>query len=356
MHPPCVPRTDLISAGTLELKSLLAGHVARAAAVFSVDEIVVYDQAPPAWFNRAEPPREEKASGRPKAFTDSSGFLVSLLSYLECPPHLRRRLFPLHPDLRCAGLVPSLDLPHHARQREWCQYREGVSVGPAADAPGGKKQRRTVFDDDAGEEGREAAKAEAPTLVDVGFPVVVPDEIAPNSRVTVKFDGADAPRGFPYIVEGEFEEVTPLAATPVDPAAPREEGGYYWGYSVRRAASLSAVFTECPFESGYDVSVGTSERGDSVWDVLVAKRGSAKGLPETAARVVVVFGGLAGLEAAAHGDPELAERGIGRSNIRDMFDYYVDICPGQGSRTIRTEEAVLITLGQLRGWLMKALE
>ena len=272
---------------------------------------------------------------------------MSVLSYLECPPHLRRRLFPLHPDLRCAGLAPSLDLPHHARQREWCQYREGVSVGPAEQAPA-EKQRRIVFDE-AGVEG-------SATLVDAGFPVVVPDEIPPNSRVTVRFDGEDAPRGFPYTIEGAFDEVTPLAASAVDPAAPREEGGYYWGYGVRRAASLSAVFTECPFEGGYDVSVGTSERGDAVWDVLAAKRGSSRGLPETAGRVVVAFGGLGGLEAAAHGDPELAERGIGRANIRDLFDFYIDICPGQGSRTIRTEEAVMIALGQLRGWLTKALE
>ena len=31
-----------------------------------------------------------------------------------------------------------------------------------------------------------------------------------------------------------------------------------------------------------------------------------------------------------------------------LFDLWVNTCPGQGSRTIRTEEAVLITLARLR--------
>lgn len=31
-----------------------------------------------------------------------------------------------------------------------------------------------------------------------------------------------------------------------------------------------------------------------------------------------------------------------------LFDMWVNTCPGQGSRTIRTEEAVLITLARLR--------
>jgi hypothetical protein len=241
--------------------------------------------------------------------------------------------------------------------REWCQYREGVSVGPAGQqAPEGKKQKRIVFDEDGGSDDAGEEEKKKPTLIDAGFPVLVPDDIPPNSRVTVRFETDDAPRGFPYMVEGAFDEVTPLPAAAVGAAAPREEGGYYWGYSVRRAASLSAVFTECPFEGGYDVSVGTSERGDAVGEALAAKRGGARGLPERVGRVVVAFGGLAGLEAAAQGDPELAERGIGRSNIRDLFDFYLDVCPGQGSRTIRTEEAVLITLAQLKGWLSSAME
>lgn len=52
--------------------------------------------------------------------------------------------------------------------------------------------------------------------------------------------------------------------TVVHPETPRTEEGLYWGYQVRLAKSLGAVFVECPFTDGYDLTIGTSERGESV--------------------------------------------------------------------------------------------
>ena len=37
-----------------------------------------------------------------------------------------------------------------------------------------------------------------------------------------------------------------------------------------------------------------------------------------------------------------------------LFDIYLNTCPNQGSRTIRTEEAVLITLSALRPKILEA--
>lgn len=48
--------------------------------------------------------------------------------------------------------------------------------------------------------------------------------------------------------------------------------------------------------------------------------------------MLVVFGGLQGLEASLDADENL--------NVTDpsvLFDLYLNSCPGQGSRTIRTE-------------------
>lgn len=52
----------------------------------------------------------------------------------------------------------------------------------------------------------------------------------------------------------------------------------------------------------------------------------------TSRHALVVFGGLQGLEAAVDTDPnlEVAEPSV-------LFDLYVNTCPSQGSRTIRTE-------------------
>uniref|UniRef100_A0A8C1E9T7 SPOUT domain containing methyltransferase 1 n=1 Tax=Cyprinus carpio TaxID=7962 RepID=A0A8C1E9T7_CYPCA len=119
----------------------------------------------------------------------------------------------------------------------------------------------------------------------------------------------------------------------VAPHIPRTEAGLYWGYSVRLASCLSAVFTECPYKDGYDLTVGTSERGNSADHIT---------LPPFK-HMLVVFGGLQGLEASVDADENLnvADPGV-------LFDLYLNTCPGQGSRTIRTEEAILISLSGLR--------
>ena len=42
-------------------------------------------------------------------------------------------------------------------------------------------------------------------------------------------------------------------------------------------------------------------------------------------------------------------KGVGLEGPEKLFDYWVDLCPGQGSRTIRTDEALWIGLMGVRG-------
>jgi predicted SPOUT superfamily RNA methylase MTH1 len=58
---------------------------------------------------------------------------------------------------------------------------------------------------------------------------------------------------------------------------------------------------------------------------------------------LIVFGGVQGLEASLESDEAL-----GMDDPSLLFQYYVNTCPSQGSRTIRTEEAILISLASLR--------
>lgn len=67
--------------------------------------------------------------------------------------------------------------------------------------------------------------------------------------------------------------------------------------------------------------------------------------------LLIVFGGVAGLEVAVKNDGELQKLGV--VEAKDVFDRWVDVCPGQGSRTIRTEEAVWIGLMGLRRLVVK---
>jgi predicted SPOUT superfamily RNA methylase MTH1 len=187
------------SAQSHDQKTYLAGTIARALAVFCVDEVVIFEDGQKTSSKSTQ--HRGTAEETYTAASDPCHFLSHVLSYLETPPYLRKALFPMHPNLRTAGTLPSLDMPHHSRVIEHCDYREGVTV----EATHGSTQ--------------------SGTLVDVGLPTkrILRDvHIAPNTRVTLK-------------LEGQSDNAEAVA-----PTTPREEAGYYWGYNVRRCNSLSA--------------------------------------------------------------------------------------------------------------------
>lgn len=298
----------------------MAGHIARALSVFCIDEVIIFSDGHTHTqssrhhtrhhsFAHAPDPNQDEYTGT----SDPDHFLVHLLSYLETPPHLRRLLFPLHPNLRTAGTLPSLDLPHHLRPDEWCAYREGVTLVGSGN-------------------GGEGTRVEAGLRI----PVTVTEEIPENTRVTLKLDEKARE------ANNDTKEKV-IRGEAVSPDEPREEGGYYWGFNVRKAASFSDVFTECAFEGGYDMTIGTSERGADV-EAFYGEHEEQK--VGSFNHLLVVFGGVAGLEVAVKNDSELQKLGV--AEAKDVFDRWVNVCPGQGSRTIRTEEAVWIGLMGLR--------
>ncbi|KAK1004009.1 hypothetical protein LTR91_004454 [Friedmanniomyces endolithicus] len=292
-----LPGSIIANAITPEQKTSLAGQIARACAVFCVDEVVVFNdgQAP------TRPPEQDGYT----AFADPNYFLFHVLSYLETPPHLRRALFPMHPDLKLAGSLPSLDMLHHLRSDEWCRYREAVAVRQATDDQG------------------------------------VPGTLLDLASLRTECSSRWLSKSGPGLKSGNTKGS--LACEAVSPDTPREEGGYYWGYSVRQASSLSTVLTESPYNGGYDVSIGTSERGQPAQSLLVP--GMAGYIAPTWNHLLVVFGGVAGLEAAFAADADLQRAGV--PEVKELFDTWVNLVPSQGSRTIRTEEAVWIGLTTL---------
>ncbi|KAK8204704.1 deoxyribose-phosphate aldolase [Phyllosticta capitalensis] len=373
-----LPGSIIANAQSHDLKTAMAGAIARAAAVFSVDEVIIFNDGQGQRHNAERQKRynndyyndrrrQDEASGY-TGFSDPDNFLYHMLSYLETPPHLRKALFPLHPNLRTAGTLPSLDMPHHLRADEWCQYREGVVVseqpsyvaaatdGTPHSNPSSAKKRKKKQRDGEDAPNTTAGAAAPVVLVDAGLPSPVrldpPASIPQHSRVTLKFADEHDP--------GAYDD---LVAAAVDPSAPREETGLFWGYQTRPAGSLSAVFTECPWDGGYDVSVGTSERGVALSSLLTAagepaakgggSDGESQGLPQSFQHLLLVFGGVAGLEVAANADPDLANKGIDGKTVGDMFDAWVNLVPNQGSRTIRTEEAVWLGLMGLREYVRR---
>lgn len=127
-----------------------------------------------------------------------------------------------------------------------------------------------------------------------------------------------------------------LKGTIVPPHQPTVDTGIYWGYTVRIAESISKVFSKCPYPGGYDLTIGTSDTGKSIHEY-----------PPSSLKynhTLIVFGGLQGLDSAIENDED-----VDVTHPSMLFDEYINVAPNQGSRTIRTEEAILITLAGLEG-------
>ncbi|KAF2034496.1 DUF171-domain-containing protein [Setomelanomma holmii] len=355
-----LPGSWLNNAKKPDLKTVQVGRIARCASIYCVDEIVVYDDDPMNIDLKVVSPRYARGRKGKKSkqeildsileedepWQNPDQFMNHVLSFAECPPHLRMKLFQKHKNLEQAGVLPSMDMPHHLRSHEWCQYREGVITGPAP-APAstaGKSKRKTASSEDL-----EYAYIDCGLPHPVRVPVPLKATVEAGMRTTIRFANTDPPSSWPHLSQAECDTLEVTACTN---SLPREEGGYYWGYTVRRATSLSSVFTDSDHPDGYDLTMGTSERGVPVHSILPGNMSASHNkVLGSFKHLLLVFGGVAGIEPAVANDPVLAEKGLGKNNAEELFDAWVDLVPGQGSRTIRTEEAVHSGLSSLKPWI-----
>lgn len=287
-----MPGSILDNAQSQELRTYLAGQIARAASIYNVDEIIIFDDKPPANMATAKVAQLGDVTARPCCVQ-----FARILQYLECPQYLRKFFFPIHNDLKHTGLLNPLDSQHHLRISSTFPFREGiVSSKPH---PKGSYVNAGLMND-----------------------VLVDKQLPENLRVTVKI---------PLESQNSTKK---LHGKIVSPQQPRKETGIYWGYNVRIANSISEIFSRSPYENGYDVTIGTSDKGENVQKV------ENKSLKFN--HLLIVFGGLLGLESAVENDDNLT---VDDPSL--LFDHYINVAPQQGSRTIRTEEAVLITMASL---------
>lgn len=286
-----LPGSILDNAQTDKLRSYLASQIARAACIYNISEIIVYDDV--CNFKRRYSDRNCSQGS-----LESCNQMTKILMYLECPQYLRKHLFPMCEELKDAGILNPLDAPHHLRATDECSYREGVITS-------------------------KVSKSGTKSFADVGLTreLKVDQLLDPGERVTLRLYRSKKKNKLRGIVVSKDE--------------PTKEEGLYWGYSVRLAKRLSDVFTESPYGE-YDLTIGTSDKGEP-WNQA--------SLPELTAfkHALIVFGGLRGLEFALANDNKLTSV----DNVSHLFEAYVNTCPHQGARTIRTEEALLISLALL---------
>ena len=108
-----IPASTISDTPHLREKTSKIGLIGRAAAIFRVDEIIVYPDNP-----KTDQRRD-------------LDFIALLLNYLETPQYLRKSLFKIEPDLQFAGILPPLRTPHHPVSGKTAdlkagEYREGL--------------------------------------------------------------------------------------------------------------------------------------------------------------------------------------------------------------------------------------
>ncbi|RMZ99481.1 hypothetical protein BpHYR1_028730 [Brachionus plicatilis] len=288
-----IPGSIMSKVPSKELKTYVAGQIGRAAALFCVDEIIVYNEY----------------AIENKQHNDYNEQLIKILEYLECPQYLRKALFPPHKYLEHVGLLHPLEAHHHFKLNDHWEYRDGVVTDiPSKDGKG--------------------------SWVDIGLlnKIEIDKKLQPGIRVTVKKLVADSGK-----IKGKV----------VSPETPRVESGLYWGYQVRYAGSFRKIIFESSFKGNYDLKISINLNANQLNLESIDKLPSAK-------RVLIVFGGVNGIEPAIEADEKLKA-----NKLEQIFDFVCeskDADQKYGSRSIRLEEAILVSLAVLRPKFFEAME
>ncbi|MFA4663200.1 putative RNA uridine N3 methyltransferase [Pyrococcus kukulkanii] len=243
-----IPDSLLEETNDPKLKAYKVGQIARACAIFGVEHIWIY-----------------RAGGR------DGKFIKLLLEYAETPQYLRKRLFPLMPELKYAGVMPPLQIPSH-------KPKTSPRIGEIREGFVFRRGKRLFAD----------IGLDRPALV---------KGIAEEGRGTFK-----------------IVSVKPLRVVPAGPPD-------YWGYRVHLSRKTLAKTLK---NADLDVVIATSRRGVDVRDAEVPLEGE----------VGIVFG-----------SPRKGIMEILKEYNEDFeFDLIVNTIPGQKTKTVRTEEALLATL------------
>lgn len=269
-----IPASVVSDTPHLREKTSKIGMLGRAAAIFRVDEIIIYSDI---------------ADTRQDRDID---FIRIVLSYVETPQYLRKRLFGIDPRLQYAGILPPLRTPHHPLRTRTeplkvGDYREAVTLSNTLDG--------TIAD------------------IGAGKPGIIPGQkLPPRKRVTtrVKKGGNNV----------ELELVN------------REEINEYWGYVVTAERETLGMMLQ---NSRFELKIATSKTGSRFIDVAERIRERWK----SATSILIAFG------APSRGLKEILEEE--KLILSDLVDFVINTIPEQGTETVRTEEAVVASLAAL---------
>jgi predicted SPOUT superfamily RNA methylase MTH1 len=200
-----IPASAISDTPHLREKTAKVGLIGRTAAIFRVDEIIIYPDNP-------------KVNQR-----KDLDFITLLLNYLETPQYLRKSLFKIEPDLEFAGILPPLRTPNHplsgkTKHLQVGEYREGVVMSETKEG----------------------------LVVDIGvqqLALLRQNVFSVGDRLTTQ-----------VVKVGGQIEVQVVS---------REDVPSYWGYRVRlEKRSFGQLLSD-----GFDLKIATAKMGDGFMDV-----------------------------------------------------------------------------------------
>ena len=273
-----IPASLVSDTPHLREKTYKIGMIGRAAAIFRVEEIVIYSD---------QPEKDQRKDAK---------LIELILSYMETPQYLRKRIFKLRQELRYVGVLPPLRTPHHpttslSKELKIGEHREGIVISPT-------KEGSRVY-------------------IGVEKPALIKGVKLPSGkRITVKIRSLDKR------IEAELADTCKIKE--------------YWGYKVTVSREpLGNILKK------WDLVVATSRYGASfarVKDKLALKWMKAR------SRIIVFGSPTAGLYEI------LGREGL---NLDEIADFVINTIPMQGVETVRTEEAVYASLAVLNVFLSK---
>ncbi|MCF0225768.1 MAG: RNA-binding protein [Methanobrevibacter sp.] len=109
-----IPNSFLSESKDLKIRTYKIGIIGRALAVYKVNKVVIYNDA-----------QLKDEEGQ-----EDGEFIAEILSFMNTPQYLRKRAFPLKPELKHVGILPPLRTPHHPvdKNPQVGDYRQGFTV------------------------------------------------------------------------------------------------------------------------------------------------------------------------------------------------------------------------------------
>jgi methyltransferase len=224
--------------------------------------------------------------------------LETILGYLDTPQYLRRRLYPLTPELQYAGILHPIQAPHHKKFENTKSIKAGETrVGVVT-------------------------KLKGIMHVDVGLGLMIPCEhisaAEEGKKINVKF-------------------ISSYPKLKVVKASAEDMKNGYWGYEIAKVPSLHGLLKEAKNKNNTEIML-TSRDGSP----FKTKECELKDSLKLLRNLLIVFGSpKRGVEQILRGEGEGTEQ----------YKFTVNMFPFQGTETVRLEEAIFGTLAILNNLL-----